>query len=109
MSNSNTSEPTQRGPEPSSQSEPESSAASKTHLFDDGGGDYRILIMREDGSLIFPPEVPGFESQRTARLYVKNSGDLFRGMQLAIVRFADLVAVQVQSNPSVELNFKART
>lgn len=72
-------------------------------------GDYRILLIRDDASFTFPPEVPGFESQRTARLYIKNSGDLFRGMQLAIVRFADFVAVQVQSNPSVELNFKQRS
>jgi len=66
------------------------------------------MVIREDGSFIFPPEVPGFTTQRTARLYVKNSGDLFRGMQLAVVRFADFIAVEVQSSPVVRLNFKAR-
>ncbi|MEE8518697.1 MAG: hypothetical protein V3S98_06195 [Dehalococcoidia bacterium] len=66
------------------------------------------MAIRDDGSFIFLPEVPGFESQRSTRTYIKNSGDQFRGLQLAIVRFADFVAVEVRADPIVALNFKTR-
>ena len=108
MSSSPTSSPTPNEAKPTAEPKPKGSAATKTCLFDDGQGDYRIMAIREDGSFIFLPEVPGFESQRSARLYIRNSGDQFRGLQLAIVRFADFVAVEVQSNPVVSMNFKPR-
>jgi hypothetical protein len=71
-------------------------------------GDYRILVLREDGSFFFPPENPGFNTQREAQAYIKESGDQFAHLQMAIVRFADFISVMVQNRPRVELNFKPR-
>jgi hypothetical protein len=72
-------------------------------------GDYRILMLRGDGSFAFPPENPGFKSQREAQVFIRNSGDQFAQLQLAIVRFADFVSVLVQSTPKVALSFKPRS
>ena len=80
----------------------------RTTLFDDGQGDFRIMVIRDDGSFSFLPEVPGFGSYRRAVTWIKNSGDQLKNFQLAVVRFCDFVAVQVTQNPKVEMAFKAR-
>lgn len=81
---------------------------SRTSIFDDGDGDFRILAIRDDGSFTFLPEVPGFISERRAKSYIKNSGEQFARMQLAVVRFCEFIAVQVQTKATVEMSFKPR-
>ncbi len=87
----------------------ETSVQGKPSLFDDGQGDFRILAIREDGSFTFLPDVPGFDSYRRAVAWVKNSGDQLKNFQIAVVRFCDFIAVQVATNPTVEMAFKTRT
>ncbi len=109
MSDSSSSEATQPAPVSAKPPKPVPSGETKATLFDDGMGDYRILMLRGDGSFAFPPDNPGFKSQRDAQIYIRNSGDEFANLQLAIVRFADFVSVLVQSTPKVALSYKPRS
>lgn len=77
-------------------------------LFDDGQGDYRILAIRDDGSQVFLPEVPGFDAHRKAISHIRSHGEQFVGMQLAIVRYCDFVAPLVRPATNVELSIKPR-
>lgn len=85
----------------------------KAPLFDDGQGDWRILaIMGADhphpGCLVFIPEVPGFDSRSKAITHIKKNANQFQRMQVMIARITDIIAVQIDPNPSVNLNFKPR-
>lgn len=71
-------------------------------------GDYRILAIRTDDALAFVPDTCGFDSHRQAISYIKNSGEQFANMQLAVVRFCDFVAPTARTEVTMELSFKAR-
>lgn len=77
-------------------------------LFDDGGGDYRILAIRTDDALAFVPDVPGFATHRSAVAYIRNAGEQFANMQLAVVRFCDFIAPTARTEVTMELSFKPR-
>lgn len=58
--------------------------------------------------MAFIPEVPGFLSHRAANAYIRENGTQFSNLQLAVVRFCDLVAALVQTTTKTELSFKPR-
>jgi hypothetical protein len=103
--------PTQKQPdlenEPSA-SEQGSRTSKRGTLFDDGMGDYRILAIRSDEAMTFIPDVPGFLNHRTALAYIRNAGEQFSNMQLAVVRFCDFVAPVAHTEVTMELSFKPR-
>ena len=111
MSDSSSSEPTQKQPAPENEpsaSGPESKTSLRGTLFDDGMGDYRILAIRTDDAFAFVPDVPGFSTHRAAVSNIRNAGEQFSNMQLAVVRFCDFVAPTARTEVTMELSFKPR-
>ena len=84
-------------------------------LFDDGTGDYRIYrIGTPDqdlpaGTLLQIPGVPGFESTKEALAYIKQAPETFQGMQVMILRGMEILSIEVQSKPLLNVQAKPKT
>ena len=89
-------------------------AANRYQLFDDGDGDYRIYeIAKQDtklpkGALLPIAGIPGFESTYAARKFINNSGNLFEGKQMMILKGLEICSVDVQTVTKVGVKFKPK-
>lgn len=88
--------------------------ANRFQLFDDGEGDYRIYQIAPaesgmpKGSLMPIAGVPGFRDGQLARKFINNSGNLFQGKQLMILKGLEICFVEVQTITKVGVKFKPR-
>lgn len=78
------------------------------------GGDYRVLQVHPGdeavaaGSLVPLPDSPGFEDSTGALNWIRREGARLSGLQLAIVRYYRLLAVQAVARPVVDILEKPR-
>lgn len=77
-------------------------------------GDYCIYEIAPPGGAIPPgslvpvPDVPHFEGTREALKFVENSGDVFAGKQLFIMRGYEILKVEVQNTPKLTISKKPK-
>jgi hypothetical protein len=60
------------------------------------------------GTLLQIPDVPHFEGCKEATKFVENSGDLFAGKQLFIMRGYEVLKVEVLNTPKVSITKKPK-
>ena len=77
-------------------------------------GDYCIYqIAAPDGglpsgSLVPLSDVPHFEGSKEAMKFVENSGDMFAGKQLFIMRGYEILKIEVQNTPKLTISKKPK-
>jgi len=77
-------------------------------------GDYCIYEAAGPGSdipvgcLIPIPDVPHFTDKREADKFIENSGDLFGGKGLYIIRVYDILKIEVNAQPVVKIHRKEK-
>ena len=60
------------------------------------------------GALVPVPDVPHFTSKREADTFIENSGDLFGGKGLYILRVYDILKVEVTPQPVLKIHRKEK-
>lgn len=65
------------------------------------GGDFRILIISEDGTMRHDDKAGGFRYESHAKKYFTDNPERYSGKQIAIVRFWDILRVELKHEPRV--------
>ncbi len=79
-----------------------------------GDGDYCIYQCTApggdfpDGTLLKLPDVPHFEGTKEANKFIENSGDLFAGKQLFIMRGYEILKIEVHNTPKLTITRKPK-